>query len=791
MRLLKRITAAAVIAAMILPLAACSGNGEKNSLEKQTLEHVYRAEDIKLPEPIDTIESLTATDTGYSARVGIDSDDGYYYARAEFDSEFNLLEHACFDLDMGDGFNYDPYMSDYCDGNDGRAWGVVNASYLDEKNDYSEYKSFLVKFDDGLKPDIKLPLDSFLGESEDTYIRKLIPYGEGGVLVLMNNRIIVLDSAGNKTCDRELAANDGILYLNGVLTYSGGLLISYYNEAYVPMLCTYVPEKDEFGATIPIGGIKYFNYYPGNGEYDAFCADDSGIYGLRVESKEDPVLLVSYQNSDIMPFMPEVLVADCDASDGTSFIYSAYDEDGFSLKKLTPVPESEQKSKYIISLSGLYIGYDLKMQAARFNRESDEYRIKLRDYAEEIEYGDMSERQNAYEDLVKRFNADVASGNTADIIVNSSSVPFDSYASKGMFEDLYEYIDKDPELSRGDFEQNVLTALETNGKLYRVLPEYQVLTFAAKNKFVGDYVGSLTIENFMKLAESLPEGVEMFQGATRGNMLSAFVSFMYSEFIKDGKADFNDGKFAKLLEFTNTLGDRDIFDTTSSEDMDEEFWNDYDNVYRDERVVMSSLSVYSFDALREQINNTFGSEDISLVGFPSAKGGSAVLADSGSSVSISSKSALKEGAWAFVKMLLSSEFQDEVEYAFPLRTDALEKMMQRQVEESKKNYEDTKESGGSIGGGGSVSYITDDGKVITRSYEDGTDDELVPYLTEESAKTVLDHIRGADLIYNADNEINSIIDEEAQKYFDGQCTSDAAASAVQSRVSLYLGEKSA
>lgn len=67
-----------------------------------------------------------------------------------------------------------------------------------------------------------------------------------------------------------------------------------------------------------------------------------------------------------------------------------------------------------------------------------------------------------------RVATDLASGLGTDLI-DIKGLPFDKYAMQGYFENLYPYMDSDTELTRDCYYPNILKALETDGKLYRLV----------------------------------------------------------------------------------------------------------------------------------------------------------------------------------------------------------------------------------------------------------------------------------------------------------------------------------
>jgi len=104
------------------------------------------------------------------------------------------------------------------------------------------------------------------------------------------------------------------------------------------------------------------------------------------------------------------------------------------------------KEKETITLAVVCLGDYLQNRVARFNRLHPDYTIEVINYSD-----DRDEK-----DALRQFTIDLAH-DPADIIVLTShsqqwhrltSVPIHSYARKGIFSDLYELMDGDPDFNR-------------------------------------------------------------------------------------------------------------------------------------------------------------------------------------------------------------------------------------------------------------------------------------------------------------------------------------------------------
>jgi hypothetical protein len=66
----------------------------------------------------------------------------------------------------------------------------------------------------------------------------------------------------------------------------------------------------------------------------------------------------------------------------------------------------------------------------------------------------------------------------------------------------------------------------------------------------------------------------------------------------------------------------------------------------------------------------------------------------------------------------------------------------------------------------------------------------IPPMTDEDVKNIQKLIDSADTLANADEEVFSLITEEAEAFFKGQKSAEEVAEVIQSRVSIYVKENS-
>lgn len=803
MKVFRRILCVLLTLTTVLSMCACFGGSKEEMPEKQIVENVYKMKTHSLPEGMQYVNSFYKSDDGYLlyGEIYDEEEELYTMKFAKLNEGFELVEYIDYDTTSEDGYDY--WLNGVTPAPDGTYWASLNASYYDEENDYYESKNMLTHLGSDMttieSKDLKEILN--LDEGMYAYIYNIIALDDGKIAFINDGTLYIMDGEYNILFKKESADFNGAQYLNSIIKSPKGLVVAYsdaewHNKAVVIDTNTMtLSEEYDFSK---LG----YEYYSGSGEYDLYYGEQNGIFGYKFGDEEGTEIM-NYMNSDLNNFYSGSLVP---ADDG-KFVSTMWDPDTgdkMCIVELTPVPDSEAVPKYIITLGCLYLNYRIREQVYKFNRSNDEYRIVLKDYSENINYNDGSEF--TYDDAIAKLNSDIASGDVPDLFVCTQELPFDSYAAKGLFIDLYEYMDKDPETSRDKFEANVLKAFETNGKLYRIAPQFSVYGYAGLEKIVGPYADNWNTDAFLSLASSLPEGSTMFQDMTRAMMMDQFMYGMYGEFVDGdtGKCTFDDGSFAKLLEYAKTLDEKSIYDVIDWDNIDDSFWEEMENAIPEGRIALSTIYVSSFMDITSWINYTFKTDEIVLLGFPTATG-NPLIQDNNGTIAISSRSKLKDGAWQFVKTLLSDEYQTNLDWELPVRTSALEAMMEAQIKEAEEQKKWEEENNGG-------DYILDDGfgvmmpavtavaeEIIVEDVIDIDGDGMIGmprpierqervYLDEELAGMVLDYIRSADMLYQSNVEVQKIVNEEATRFFEGKCSSAQAAEAVQSRVSIYISE---
>jgi ABC-type glycerol-3-phosphate transport system substrate-binding protein len=284
----------------------------------------------------------------------------------------------------------------------------------------------------------------------------------------------------------------------------------------------------------------------------------------------------------------------------------------------------------------LYLNYNVQDMIVKFNRANDKYRVEIIDYAEASD-GDWEAARN-------KLNTEIMSGHVPDIFC-LDGLNYTQLASKGLLEDLYPYLDKDPELKREDFFPNLLSALEVNGGLYQVVSGFSVETLCGAASIVGDTPG-WTYDDFNAALEKMPEGCTPLEPyVTRDQVMSSLLYADMDSFVDwtTGKVNFESDNFKQLLQFVKQFPA-------------EYNWDEHDNsestqdLLRQGRQMLTQTYLYGLDSILWNGAN-FGGQ-ATYLGWPTSSGvGSIMRFENG--FAMSKNCADKDAAWEFLRSMLT------------------------------------------------------------------------------------------------------------------------------------------
>ena len=476
-------------------------------------------------------------------------------------------------------------------------------------------------------------------------------------------------------------------------------------------------------------------------ETNLLLCDSSGVYQLDL-NQSVPAQVLSYVDVylDISGFQMAQQI------EGTRFagIFNDTGVPKLGIFSQAKVPEGLQKQIVVLGTIG-EPEEGLRRQIMAFNQKNSQYKITIKQY---ITY-------NEELSALAQLNTDILSGKMPDILLLDEEIPLQSYISKGLLADVGELIEEDEELGSGQFLENILDAFRVNGTLYYVAPAFCVDTLVAKQSKAGDRTG-WNQEEFFTVMAALPEGTEMMSETSRYTYLQDYMRVCGKEYVDAnlGTCYFQSEAFVDALKFAATLPEY-----AERFELEE---NSYDSRYIEDKALLQPVTIRYIPDLAQQIYGCIG-EDIAYVGYPSESREGSCIRVCGMSFAMSAESDKLGGAWEFVRVFLTEDFQRDELYgvngsSLPIRQDIFDERAQRAA---------TQEG-----------YCFINGEFIP-----------VPPMTQEQIDRAQDFIKGLHNIAFEDEVIMNIIYEEAESLFRRQKSAEDVAGLIQDRVQLYLDER--
>lgn len=725
-----------------------SGCQKKEEETKEGNEDTYVAEYAQLDLKCDNVsQTVAANDVLYIAGSAwneeTETTTNYFYKYNMADGTLELLP-----LDISEN-SYINGMAAMADGN--LAIAIRNSTYdLDENGEPVNWQESMemwkVSGEDGTIVETR-SMEGILGD-ENTYINSMCMDGQGNYYLYNgDSTIFVLNPQLEKLC--EINSDN---WINQVVpSKEGDVYVSSYGETGMELrkidtAAKSLGEKVN-GISDGYGDRQYFT-----GLSKSFLIRNSGkmsYFDLSTGTEEELFDWLDVDvNSDYLSTAGEL-------SDGRIFaIINDYSEENSKteLVFVRKVKASEVAEREEITYGGMWLDYNLKKNIISFNKTNDKYRIVVKEYG-----------TDDYETGLTQFNADLTTGKCPDII-DFSFVNYSQYANMGILEDLYPYMEKSG-IKKEDYLENVLAAFEVDGKLCGITPQFYVSTAMAKASNVGNVDGWTLAEMLDFVEEKNPDNVFAY-----GNRDELFYYCVYNnidEFIdwETGKCSFEGEDFIRTLEFAAKFPE-------------ESDYNDEEGIsakIRADKILLMQGSVSSVQEY-QMMNGLFG-EPIAYVGFPNNERKGNLIQATGGCMGISAKSKNKEGAWEFVKSILSQEYQDSLVqehggWGFPVKKTSLEK--QFDLDMTQEFYED--ENGNQ----------TEQAKT-TWGYDDFEMD--IYAATKEEVEAVRELLTSAQKLSGSVNEqIMNIITEETEAFFSGQKSAADTAAVIQNRIQIYVNE---
>lgn len=367
---------------------------------------------------------------------------------------------------------------------------------------------------------------------------------------------------------------------------------------------------------------------------------------------------------------------------------------------------------------------ELEILVKTFQQENPKYKIIIDEYA-----------STAFD----RLCTEIMAGDGPDIFdLSGFSLPLDI----PYFEDLYTYIDRDPDFSREDFVPTVLSSVEIGGQLKSIPATFSIETLTVRDTD-AEGKSRWTFQEMEEMLEEKGGACHLFPKWLEQKVFLEFVARVSTSSFIDWEtktAAFDTPDFREYLTFCSRLQNRDVTGLTPEE---QEVWADYEewpHLTEPERV----QNLIRIGAIRINYGEPF-----SYIGYPCSTGDGSYFICEELQLAISVNSVEKEAAWQFVRSALKPEFQQQLAemWNLPVRQD-----------------------------------------VLIESLNDAV--ALLDGFTEDEESKLLELLSKPHIFLKENQDIIYILQDETEQYFHGSASLDQTVMLIQNRVSLYLSEQS-
>lgn len=485
---------------------------------------------------------------------------------------------------------------------------------------------------------------------------------------------------------------------------------------------------------------------PGNTDYPVIIISGYEMYSFNPFTGEKS-LLIDFLASGMSVSADKIMIAGEGKFAALQTEYQPityhYTAKIITFNKLDP---ETVKPRELIEVYMLYRDPAFMDFAADFNKTRTDYQISVKSF-----YEDASGDMNVAAD---KMNAELLAGNLPDVMVITQTVPYDIYTSKGLFYDLNKYLEKDKDIDFSDLNKSVISALETDGKLYSITREFTLGGLLGKKEIIGDDV-SLTIDKLYQITEQYPQA-DVFGRINREGFIQSVVAQRCSSFINKvtGEPNFNSPEFIRLLKWAKNL----------PEDFSDEN-NEIGMNYVNDNWIFSQVFI---DDFRSYIMHSM------VYGKPAAFTGYISPEHTGIDIRPSAEVAMmtggnRDGAYAVIKAYLLEEPGDNAKLSI------WNSVNEKSAEKAKLPKTAIDPVSGEIVEASNAYYL-------------GNVRITIPDNTDEDNQVIFSAIENIGGVVRSDPALMRIIEEETSAYFAGAKTAEECAKLIQDRASTYIAE---
>ena len=360
----------------------------------------------------------------------------------------------------------------------------------------------------------------------------------------------------------------------------------------------------------------------------------------------------------------------------------------------------------------------------------------------------------ALAEAVLQLNIELAAGDVPDIVLFPGQSQTNGYITKGLFADLNEYVESDPEFDRADYLPYLFETFDRDSRMYEISPLFTMNVILTKAADVGSDA-AWTLDEFVAYIESKPDARYILGDLTKRDFIVKMSQFLFVNLVA-GEVKFDRDEFKKILRI--------------AEYFPIDLPDDYDNLFGYEEFMkgakggdplMVPRTIQGFLGPKYSGHLFFGAE-VTMKGWPSAANNGILLTSPGY-FSIMKHAENPIGAWAFLKYALNhAECRNKS--LMPVNIARLNQM----AEDEHNTWSSIEENPNRT-----ADWVVE----ISKGYSKADNDNF--FALYESAST----------LDREDPVISRIIDEEIGGYISGQRPIDTVIDIIENRIALYLAEQ--
>jgi ABC-type glycerol-3-phosphate transport system substrate-binding protein len=451
----------------------------------------------------------------------------------------------------------------------------------------------------------------------------------------------------------------------------------------------------------------------------------------EIERQGIPLENISIENGEILINKENITVFNVSPERRIELTEDYSPEDSVYIKSIiiyTKIPPEVLAKRTVVRLGGTRLLDNDAAMIRAFNAQSAEYVIEFVDYGENAEEGnDFSIGSLSAEG--DSFYAALMKGDIPDLVLSGGNDRV--LTDKGLIADLNLLMESDPEFNRADYFENIFEANEQGGKLYSITSYIMPSAVAAKS--------DLTLfdsDTYFHVREIIAGNYESFVDEETG--VCYFDTPEFIELLELSKKYYVDPKIDTDLETRIAAENAEKLDFRYGKSLMRSIYFDFSGYIEDKYVL-------------------FSGETPKIVRYP---GGNSGISAGFGRLMIFEDAPNKEGAWEFIKFILSEKYQDTIGgFYTPVRRSSFDKSAAAFIARSAP-YD-----------------VNLNGEIIS-----------VPKATEADIADIRSFIESIDSISRGGAYLFAIIEEETDAFYKGGKTAAETAKLIQNRMTIFVNE---